>query len=135
MIIGPQSNTACITIEAVDDEIAEGAEFFNLVAIANNIHDIVNGTASIEIADNDGMYNNNNDRYNMFDVLTHKLNYTGVTISHFSNAVSINEGDNSTAVSLRLSMIAEREVPVILKISLGSTFSSIYICSNFTCHV
>ena len=45
----------CINIEAVDDEIAEDAEFFNLTAMTSNSLDSVNGTTSIEIPANDGM--------------------------------------------------------------------------------
>ena len=55
LIIFPQSATACITIKAVDDQIAEGAEVFVLNAVVNNILDAVNGTTNIEITDNDGM--------------------------------------------------------------------------------
>ena len=55
MIITPQTHSACVTVEPVDDEIAEGTEFFNLTAMANNIFDSVNGTTTIEISDNDGM--------------------------------------------------------------------------------
>ena len=57
MIIGPQINTGCITVEAIDDQIAEETEFFNLTAMANNTLDVVDGTTSIEIADNDGNIN------------------------------------------------------------------------------
>ena len=56
MIIAPQSDSACVTVEPVDDEIAEGTEFFNLTAMANNTLDSVNGTTTIEIPANDGMY-------------------------------------------------------------------------------
>ena len=56
LIITPQSATACLTIEAVDDQIAEGAEFFNLTAMANNTLDAVSGITVIEIPANDGMY-------------------------------------------------------------------------------
>ena len=64
LIIDPQSDSACITIEAVDDQIAEETELFNLTAMANDTLDVVNGTTSIEIEDNDGMYayNNNFDK-------------------------------------------------------------------------
>ena len=56
LIIFPQFATACITIEAVDDEVAEGAEVFILDAVANNTVDVVNGTTNIEITDNDGIW-------------------------------------------------------------------------------
>ena len=56
LIIAPQSDSACITIEAVDDQIAEETEYFNLTAMANNTLDSVNGTTSIEIPANDGMH-------------------------------------------------------------------------------
>ncbi|MCG8621946.1 MAG: hypothetical protein MJE68_08140 [Proteobacteria bacterium] len=56
VIIAPQTDSACITVEPVDDEIAEGTEFFNLTAMANNTLDSVNGTTTIEIPANDGMY-------------------------------------------------------------------------------
>ena len=56
LIIAPQFDSACITIEPVDDQIAEGTEFFNLTAMANNTLDSVNGTTSIEIPANDGMH-------------------------------------------------------------------------------
>ena len=46
---------ACVTVELVDDEIAESTEFFILNVTANNTLDVVNGTTSIEIADNDGI--------------------------------------------------------------------------------
>ena len=55
LIIAPQTDTGCIAIEAVDDEIAEGNELFNLTAMANNTLDSVNSTTSIEIPANDGM--------------------------------------------------------------------------------
>ena len=55
LIIAPQTDTGCVAIEAVDDEIAEGNELFNLTAMANNTLDSVNGTTSIEIPANDGM--------------------------------------------------------------------------------
>ena len=55
LIITPQSDSACITIEAVDDQIAEEAERFSLTAMVNNTLDAVNGTTNIEIVDNDGM--------------------------------------------------------------------------------
>ena len=54
MIIGPQTNTGCVTVEAVDDQIAEETEFFNLTVMANNNLDVVDGTTSIEITDDDG---------------------------------------------------------------------------------
>ena len=56
LIIAPQADSACVTIEPVDDEIAEGSEIFNLTAMANNTLDSVNGTTSIEIPANDGMH-------------------------------------------------------------------------------
>ena len=56
MIIAPQTDSACAIIEPVDDEIAEGTEFFNLTAMSNNTLDSVNGTTTIEIPANDGMY-------------------------------------------------------------------------------
>ena len=56
VIIAPQSDSACVTVESIDDEIAEGTESFNLTAMANNILDSVNGTTTIEIPANDGMY-------------------------------------------------------------------------------
>ena len=56
LVIGPQSDSVCITIEAVDDQIAEDAERFNLTAMANNTLDAVNGSTVIEIPANDGMY-------------------------------------------------------------------------------
>ena len=55
MIIVPQTDSACVTVEPVDDEIAEGTEFFNLTAMANNTLDSVNSTTTIEISDNDGI--------------------------------------------------------------------------------
>ena len=56
VIIGLESDAACITIEAVDDELAEETELFNLTVMANNTLDYVNGTTSIEIPANDGMH-------------------------------------------------------------------------------
>ena len=55
LIIAPQSDSACITIEPVDDQIAEEIEFFNLTAMANDTLDSVDGTTSIEIPANDGI--------------------------------------------------------------------------------
>ena len=54
-MVALDSDATCITIEAVDDQIAEGTEFFNLTAMANNTLDSVNGTTSIEILANDGI--------------------------------------------------------------------------------
>ena len=56
VIITPESDSACIEIEAIDDEFAEGIEYFNLTAMANNTLDSVNGTTSIEIPANDGKH-------------------------------------------------------------------------------
>ena len=56
LIIAPQSDSACVTIEPVNDQIAERTEFFNLTAMANNTLDSVNGTTSIEIPANDGIH-------------------------------------------------------------------------------
>ncbi len=55
LIVARESDTACVTIELIDDEIAESAEFFILNITANNTLDVINGTTSIEITDNDGM--------------------------------------------------------------------------------
>ena len=127
LIIGPQSATACITIEAVDDEIAEEAELFNLTAMANNTLDAVNGITVIEIPANDGMYVDA-EIEEVFNASNHKL-FTGVIISLPSNAVLLTEGENNTSVSLHLNMPAEREVPVMLRIMLRSAFSSMCIYS------
>ena len=56
VVIGPLSEYACVTIEAIDDEIAEETEFFNLTAMVTNTLDSVNGTTNIEIPANDGIY-------------------------------------------------------------------------------
>ena len=50
-------------------------------------------------------------------------------ISLAGDALNINEGENSTSVSLHLNMPAEREVPVMLRIMLRSAFSSMCIYS------
>ena len=50
------SDMACVFVELVDDEIAESAEIFIFNVMANNILDqVVNGTTTIEVADNDGI--------------------------------------------------------------------------------
>ena len=54
-IVTLRSDMACVTTELVDDEIAESTEFFILDVTANNTLDVVNGTTSIEVVDNDGM--------------------------------------------------------------------------------
>ena len=51
------SDTACVFVELVDDEIAENSEIFILNVTANNILDVINGTTAIEVADNDGIMN------------------------------------------------------------------------------
>ena len=55
--------------------------------------------------------------------------FIGVMISLAGDALNINEGENSTSVSLHLNMPAEREVPVMLRIMLRSAFSSMCIYS------
>ena len=55
LTIDALSNSACLTIEAVDDQIAENTELFNVTAAPSNILDVVNGTTDIYITDNDGM--------------------------------------------------------------------------------
>ena len=47
-------------------------------------------------------------------------------ISLVDDAVNITEGE-SRMISINLSMTAEREVPVMLRIMLRSAFSSMYI--------
>ena len=126
MIIDSESNTTCITIEVVDDEIAEGVERFNLTAMANNTLDAVNGSTVIEIPANDGMYAYRYiQRLRKFNASNHKL--TGVTINLLGNNVSLTEGENSTDIYLQLNMPAEREVPVMFRIMLRSAFSSMCI--------
>ena len=50
------SDMACVFVELIDDEIAESAEIFIFNVTANNILDqVVNGTTTIEVADNDGI--------------------------------------------------------------------------------
>ena len=56
VVIGPLSEFACVTIEAIGDEIAEETEIFNLTAMVINTLDSVNGTTNIEIPANDGIY-------------------------------------------------------------------------------
>ena len=52
------SDIACVFIELIDDEIAESTEIFIFNVTANNTLDqVVNGTATIEVADNDGIIN------------------------------------------------------------------------------
>ena len=63
-----------------------------------------------------------------FSVSSNKTLNTGVTISLLGDAVNITEGENAT-VSIHLSSQSEREVPVMLRILLRSTFSSKFICS------
>ena len=54
-IITPMSDMACVTVEFIDDEIIESTEFFIFNVTANNTLDVVNGTTTIEVADNDGI--------------------------------------------------------------------------------
>ena len=55
-IVAPMSDMACVFVELIDDEIAESAEIFIFNVTANNILDqVVNGTTTIEVADNDGI--------------------------------------------------------------------------------
>ena len=56
-IIAPMSDTACVFVELIDDEIAESFEIFILNVTANNILDVANGTTTIEVSDNDGIIN------------------------------------------------------------------------------
>ena len=49
------SDMACVFVELIDDEIDESTEFFILYVTANNTLDVVNGTTTIEVADNDGI--------------------------------------------------------------------------------
>ena len=52
------SDMACVFVKLVDDEIAESVEIFIFNVTANNILDqVVNGTTTIEVADNDGIIN------------------------------------------------------------------------------
>lgn len=53
-IIPPEEFEACLQLAAVDDEIVEDHEFFIVMVEALNPNDVVNGTASIIISDNDG---------------------------------------------------------------------------------
>ena len=46
---------ACFQFEAFDDEVVESIEDVVLVVEPNNANDIVNGSTTIVIADNDGM--------------------------------------------------------------------------------
>lgn len=55
LIIDVLSNSTCVTIEAVDDDIAEDTESFNLTAMSTNTLDVVNDTTDIDITDNDGI--------------------------------------------------------------------------------
>ena len=55
-IVGPMSDMACVFVELDDDEIAESAEIFIFNVTANSTLDqVVNGTTTIEVADNDGI--------------------------------------------------------------------------------
>ena len=56
MIIIPAQyySEVCITLEAVDDPIAEETESFNISAMAINSLDIVTGETTVYITDNDG---------------------------------------------------------------------------------
>ena len=55
-IVTLMSDMACVLIELVDDEIAESVEIFIFNVMANNTLDqVVNGTTTIEVADNDGI--------------------------------------------------------------------------------
>ena len=53
-IIPPGVFEACLQLVAIDDEIVEDSEVFTVVVEAMNPNDMVNGTASIIISDNDG---------------------------------------------------------------------------------
>ena len=44
----------CLTIVAYDDQIVEGTESFNFTVRASNPLDMVNGSTTIDITDNDG---------------------------------------------------------------------------------
>ena len=129
MTFDSELNTTCITIEVVDDEIAEGVELFNLTAMTNDTLDTLHGTAVIEIAANDGMHMFDSCRFRIekFNVSNYEL--TGAIISLPVNVVSLIEGENSTSNSLCLNMSAEREVPVMLRVMLRSAFSGMCIYS------
>ena len=46
----------CLQLLAVDDEIVEDDEVFVITFKTNNVNDVVMGTVSVEIVDNDGAY-------------------------------------------------------------------------------
>lgn len=56
MIVIPAQyySEVCITLEAVDDLIAEESESFNISVIAMNSLDIVTGETTVYVTDNDG---------------------------------------------------------------------------------
>ena len=54
IIIPPGDSEACLQLLATDDEIVEDDEHFIVMAETVNSNDIVNGTTSIIISDNDG---------------------------------------------------------------------------------
>ena len=45
---------ACIQLEATDDNIVEGTKYLTLMAELNSPSDVINGTTSVIIYDNDG---------------------------------------------------------------------------------
>ena len=47
----------CLTIVAYDDQIVEETESFNFTVRASNPLDMVNGSTTIDITDNDGKKN------------------------------------------------------------------------------
>ena len=53
-VISPGISEACIQFLAIDDTVVENCELFILMAEISNPNDIVNGTVSIIILDNDG---------------------------------------------------------------------------------
>ena len=54
-IILPGVSESCVELLAVDDEIIEGSELFTVIVNAENPSDMVNGTTTIIILDNDGI--------------------------------------------------------------------------------
>ena len=51
MLTPPQ---ICLTLDAYDDQIVEGTESFYFTVRASNPLDMVNGSTTIDITDNDG---------------------------------------------------------------------------------
>ena len=53
------ASETCFQVEAVDDEIVESEEVFAVIIAATHPNDMVNGSTTVVINDNDGMLDRN----------------------------------------------------------------------------